>query len=674
MSFDFISFMYVILAILGLSFLIFIHELGHYFMARRQGMRVETFSIGIGKPFYSWEKDNVKWQIGWLLFGGYVKVAGSETSDQQNMYEVKDGFFGKGPLARIKVAFMGPFVNIVFALIAFFFLWLAGGREKNFSDYTHKIGWIDPKSEIYAKGVRLGDEIVSFNDQDYQGSKDLLIAPLTSGDTILIKGNHVDSTTKEKTPFEYRVKTYPNPISLNKEVVTSGILQPASYVIYDKLPGGVENPLPEGSPMQDSGIEYGDRIIWVDGVAIYSVTQLNQLLNDSRTLLTIEREKNLLLRRVPRVKADELKLDPEFKEELVDWQFEADLKNIKLQNLYTIPYSLSPAGIVESQVPFIDKEKEEEFFPSHSASLLESPLQKGDKVLAVDGMPISHSYEILSHLQKRHVNIIVERDGQLTKAPSWKLADKNFDQQSNAENLQKLSSQIGLASPSYHAGNLVLLKPVEPKMRKDFPLSQESRDNLAHELVKQQKEVENIEDPELRKQMRHFLENRDKQVLLGLPSIQDEHVWYNPNPFELFYKVFEEIWQTLKALFSGSLNLKWMSGPIGIVQLVHDNSMVSLKESLYWLGAISLNLGILNLLPLPVLDGGTICFALYELITGRKLKAKTLERWIIPFAILLIGLFIFLTYHDLAWLFSTLMNKILSNRLTKSRHGGKPLL
>jgi regulator of sigma E protease len=96
-----------------------------------------------------------------------------------------------------------------------------------------------------------------------------------------------------------------------------------------------------------------------------------------------------------------------------------------------------------------------------------------------------------------------------------------------------------------------------------------------------------------------------------------------------------------------------MSGPIGIVQVVHDNSMVSLKEALFWLGAISLNLGILNLLPLPVLDGGTICFALYELITGKRLKTKTLEKLIIPFALLLIGFFVFLTYHDLARIFSS---------------------
>src|ERR1700730_4235279 len=94
--------LHIFFAILGLSFLIFIHELGHYWMARRLGMRVEVFSIGFGTPIYSWERDGVRWQIGWLLFGGYVKIAGMETGEQQDPYAIKDGFFGKKPLDRIK--------------------------------------------------------------------------------------------------------------------------------------------------------------------------------------------------------------------------------------------------------------------------------------------------------------------------------------------------------------------------------------------------------------------------------------------------------------------------------------------------------------------------------------------------------------------------------------------
>jgi regulator of sigma E protease len=129
-------------------------------------------------------------------------------------------------------------------------------------------------------------------------------------------------------------------------------------------------------------------------------------------------------------------------------------------------------------------------------------------------------------------------------------------------------------------------------------------------------------------------------------------VEYNPTPTQLFSSVFSEIWRTLSALFTGALNPKWISGPIGIVQVVHDNTMLSIKEGLFWLGAISLNLGVLNLLPIPMLDGGTILISLIEMITRRRIHPKTLEKLVLPFAIILIVFFIFLTYNDLSRLFS----------------------
>ena len=156
---------------------------------------------------------------------------------------------------------------------------------------------------------------------------------------------------------------------------------------------------------------------------------------------------------------------------MTDWQFEAELNGIKIQKLYAIPYNLNNETIVETRVKFIDKEKEDEAFPAHPFSVLDMPLDEGDKILAVDGIPVTHSYEILSHLQQRHVNIIVERDAKLAAIPSWQHADELFDKQYEWENLQKLSSQIGLSSAPQTAGNLVLLDAVVPKMRKDFQLS-----------------------------------------------------------------------------------------------------------------------------------------------------------------------------------------------------------
>src|SRR5262245_21668549 len=140
---------YFLLAAIALGFLVFIHELGHYFAAKMTGMTVEVFSIGFGKPFLKWRWHNVDWQLCWVHFGGYIKIAGMELGkkDRYNYeepYDIPNGFFSKSPWKRIVVALAGPFANLLLALLLFTAIWAMGGREKPFSDFTHVVGWVDP--------------------------------------------------------------------------------------------------------------------------------------------------------------------------------------------------------------------------------------------------------------------------------------------------------------------------------------------------------------------------------------------------------------------------------------------------------------------------------------------------------------------------------------------------
>ncbi|MGK5593979.1 MAG: site-2 protease family protein [Parachlamydiaceae bacterium] len=642
---------YLIFAILGLSFLIFIHELGHYFMARRVGMRVETFSIGFGRPLVSWMMDGVKWQIGWLLFGGYVRIAGTDTEKNIDPYSVKDGFFGKSPWDRIKVAFMGPFVNILFALLLFSLLWIGGGREKNFSEFSSKIGWIDSKSDAYKNGLRPGDEVLSYDDHPYQNTKDHLYAALTATSTVRMKGNRVNYEAGEKSAFDMRVQPVEHPSSMGKGILTTGVLQPASYIIYNRLANGAENPLPTSSPLNGSGIQYGDRIVWVDGQRVFSQDHLSHILNDGRVLLTIKRGNKVMLARVPRVPIQELRMNSEFKEELVDWQYEAQLNMSRLQKLYMIPYNLTDDGVVENDIRFIDKDSEKEAFPSHPLTSLELPLQPGDRIIAVDGVPVKHSSEILKQIQSRYLSIIVERSKELSQVLPVQETEKEFETEVNSKDIEKIASSIGLEKTIKQSGDLYLLNPVIPRTRSEILADIDGGIELTNSLQEQKQEIEAIEDPEKRNQLLNLIENHEKQLMVGLPAVQDRKVLYNPVPTELFSNVFQEIWRTLSALFTGNLNPKWMSGPIGIIQVVQEQWKLSFSEALYWLGAISLNLGILNLLPIPMLDGGTIVLSFFEIITRRRIKPKTMEKLILPFAILLILFFLFLTYNDVSRIF-----------------------
>ncbi|MES2121780.1 MAG: site-2 protease family protein [Chlamydiota bacterium] len=638
------SILYIVLAAIGLGFLIFIHELGHYWMARREKMTVEVFSIGFGKPLYTWEYQGVKWQFCMLPFGGYVRIAGMEKKGALEPYEIADGFYGKKPLARIKVAILGPLVNIVFAFVAFCLLFVTGGREKPFSEFTHLIGWVDPASSLYHMDVRPGDELLSVNGKPLRQFQDLLYAAVLDDGPLKLTGSEIDYFSDAKKPFTYEFP-FTKETSTNERIQGIwGSMGPASYLIYNRKAGPAG-----GSPIDTSGISYGDRIICVDGDVVFSREQLVATVNQSKALLTVKRGDQLMVVKVPRLKVSDLRITPAQRAELEDWQHEAVVK-AKLSDLFFIPYDLSVSCTVENALSYLNEEAVEQTSHSIVRSALEVPLQVGDQIVAVDGIAVTSSYALLKHLQTRVVQVIVKKED-LSAPLSWKEADKAFVADIQWKDLSAMIQSIGTASPIKELGGLKMLDPITPKPRSEFPFPQEVKERYAKGFEKQRAAIEKIEDPEQREMALKFLDEAENQLMLGIVPA-DRKVIYNPGPVALFCSVFHETWRTLMALFSGSVSPKYMQGPVGIVQVMQHSWSVGFKEALFWLGMISLNLGVLNLMPIPVLDGGHICFSVWEWITKKPIKAKTMERLIIPFVILMVSLFVYLTYHDLMRLFS----------------------
>jgi regulator of sigma E protease len=626
------SLLHIFLSILGLGFLIFIHEFGHYWVARRKGMKVEAFSIGFGKPIRSWVKDGVKWQIGWLPFGGYVKIAGMQKEGSREPYEIPDGFYGKNPWQRIQVALAGPLVNIAFAFLIFSALWMSGGREKSFFEFTHRIGWVDPGSLLYQKGVRPGDLIDEYGGRDFRGIKDLHLTSAMEDKELSVQGTKIDYLTGKKTPFHYTLPTYESSPGAKDKLQTIGIITPATYLIFN-------GKLPPGSLMASSGIQSGDRIVWVDGEPLFSLTQLSALINESTTFLSVEREGEIFQTKVPRVHIDDLKMSAWEKGEVDDWQHEAGIKT-KLQDLSFIPYSLSPDCVVENRLAFIDEEDQIRAFKRCQRCSYFNPLQEGDRILAVDGQKVSSSFDLLQKLQQRHVLIIVDRDPARVMTVPFSQAEAEFEEIEPAS-LQSIVSSLGTDHSVNSSGHLVLLKPVVPKPSSEL---------LGSELAAEKKKIEAIKDPKKREASLKVLEQTEKMSKIGI-FLEDREVIYNPNPLKQFSDAMNDAWRTMKALVSGILSPKYLSGPVGIVTVIQYSWLHGAKEALFWIAVISLNLGVMNLLPIPVLDGGHILFSLWEMIFRKRIKAKTMERLVIPFVGLLIAFFIFVTYHDIARLF-----------------------
>ncbi len=642
----FFTLLHVILAAFGLGLLIFIHEYGHYWMARREGMTVEAFSIGFGKPFYTWEKNGVKWQLCYLPFGGFVRIAGMEKQGALEPSQIPDGFFGKKPWSRIKVALMGPLVNIFFAFLIFCLLWVLGGREKSFSEYTHLVGSVESSSGIYAEGVRAGDQIEQINHKPFRNFQSFLYAAILDDAPPEISGLKVDYLAQTSSPFQYQFN-YPKGAPIQERIQTLLLaLRPASYLIYNQK---YSLALDSNSPMLGSGIQDGDRILWVDGQLMFSKDQLISTINQPKALLSVQRGDKYFLSRVPRLKISDLRINAQAKSEMEDWQHEAKIKG-KTAELFFIPYNLSNDCRVENAYFYLNEETQEQQPVGSERSPMEIPLLPGDRIVAVDGLPVQSTYEMMNLLQSRHIQIIVKKD-HLRAAVSWKDADKAYLANIHFEDLNKMVQSIGSPDAIKTLGNLHLLNPVSPKPLNQLPISEAKKEELEVRSKEQLKQIEEIKDSKQKAQAMQMFEMEQNKLKLGI-AMQDGVVNYNPSPFVLFGDVLHETWKTIFALFTGTITPKYMTGPVGIVQVMQQSWGTGVKEALFWLGMISINLGILNLLPIPVLDGGHVCFSLWEWITGKAIKAKTMERMVIPFVVLLIGLFVYLTYHDLMRLFT----------------------
>lgn len=636
--------LYIILALLGISFLVFIHELGHYFMARRAGITVEAFSIGFGKPIIEWERKGVKWRICFLPFGGYVKMAGMEKQGPIEPYQIEDGFFGAKPWNRIKVAFMGPLVNIVFAFVAFTIIWATGGREKPFPEFTHHIGWVDPDSGPYKAEVRPGDEIKRLNGRPFKSFIDFLESGALDNKALSMSGCEIDYWTNKRTPFTYTFSHQANQDGVEEGMQVLRALQPADYLIVKEIQSG--------SPLQGSGMSKGDRIVWLNGELIFSVQQLVQLLNSHSVLLTVERDGNTFLTRIPLLKVRDLRLTGNEREEIDDWSFEAKLDQ-RVEDLLFIPYNITSSGVVQNSVGYIDDQsKSKTSFDPPERTPASIPLEEGDRIIAVQGKSISTSYEILQNVQIPSVLMVIQKGSEFDPRSSQRV-DEQYIASFEVGQMKEILQTIGTGRSLERSGNLVLLPPVNPQPIGSLQLNEQQAKQFKSNLAKGKKAIEQIDDPEKKQVAQKSLDFYENRLTLGV-HFESIKVPYNPPPNVLFVDVFKQIYRTFYALVSGVLSPKHIAGPVGIMQIIHKGWSLGFNEALYWLGMISLNLGILNLLPIPVLDGGHIVFSFWEMITKKPLKAKTMERLILPFVILIVALFVYLTYNDLSRIIQSL--------------------
>jgi regulator of sigma E protease len=169
---------YVVPFLVVLTVLVFVHELGHYWVARRNGVRVETFSIGFGPELFGWnDRAGTRWKFSAIPLGGYVKFFGDADAASTPGAEVKEmtaeeravSFHHKRLGQRAAIVFAGPAANFLFAIVLFAALFAFIGQP-----YTPAlIGGVMPGSAAERAGIMAGDRVVSINGETINRFEDI---------------------------------------------------------------------------------------------------------------------------------------------------------------------------------------------------------------------------------------------------------------------------------------------------------------------------------------------------------------------------------------------------------------------------------------------------------------------------------------------------------------------
>src|SRR5579872_6011356 len=157
--------------------MILIHELGHFWAARIFDVRVETFSFGFGPRLFGFRRGETDFRFSAILFGGYVKMAGEQTGDE-NANDPR-ALLAKPRWQRMIIAFAGPFMNILLAVAVLTGMFMIS-YPKIPNPVDPVIGYLAPGGAAAQAGMKAGDRIVQIDDTVDPTWKDVAIRELAS--------------------------------------------------------------------------------------------------------------------------------------------------------------------------------------------------------------------------------------------------------------------------------------------------------------------------------------------------------------------------------------------------------------------------------------------------------------------------------------------------------------
>jgi len=593
--------------ILGIGFMIFIHELGHYLAARAAGIRVLVFSLGFGPRLFGVVRNGTDYRLSLVPFGGYVLVAGAD--DFERRRRAADELHAKSTGARAFYYAGGVIMNVAFALLAFPLVFHAG------VEFTAPvIGRIDPSGVAWQADLRPNDRILRVNGKDVYAFDNLRVEIALAGRQpirleIERDGQHLEKFVQSE--YDHR----------------EGVRRIGVEPQVESTPPRVQ--VREGTPAFAAGLRSGDRLLAVDHEAVRP---------DAAILVLQDLEHR------DRGQAVTLDVDrPGQGKTTVTFTPDVAPKGSRIGVRQVLPRVLS----VRSS-----------FGPGQA-------LQPGDEIVSVDGRPF-----LAASLQPPpageggddHLRLTVRR-GDPPSTVEVTLALTPQERAALADNV--------VLGPSQDRGGVPVLLSDE-----DGPAARSGMRDGDRVLSVGGTEVHDWN--ELTRAVHEFVGDtlrcvvvRDgQQLTLAMtparkldPGFAIEVLYERQ-----LYKVdgvgnaihaglvcsadlLKQLYVTLKEMLTGDVSARNLGGIIQISRVSYAFAESGLARFLYFLAMLSLNLAFVNVLPIPVLDGGHLLFVLIEKIKGSPVNARVHSYSLTLGLVFIVGLMVFVTYNDILRLF-----------------------
>ncbi len=260
----------VLSLLLTLGILVTIHEYGHFWVARRCGVKVLRFSVGFGKPLFSWfDKSGTEFVIAAIPLGGYVKMLDEREAPVED--SLKPYAFNRKKVSqRIAIVAAGPIANFIFAIFAYWLMFLSG-----FNALIPNIGSVDTDSIAANAGLNSGYEIIAVDGHETSGWRAVSMALINRiGDTGAIEIKARPSVSTSESSISATLSTQNHEIfslSIDEWLTNSKpshLLSDLGIHPYRPIVPAIMGVVQSDSPAEQGGLQSGDHVIRVNDIKI----------------------------------------------------------------------------------------------------------------------------------------------------------------------------------------------------------------------------------------------------------------------------------------------------------------------------------------------------------------------------------------------------------------------